>query len=73
MLLTTQETLNRKITELLAIQLKITETLMDRIDKGIVKNSISKNGIKYVEASPLRMDLKKLRVEVLQEIKKYTT
>ena len=72
MMLITQETLNKKIKELMQIHEKTLAALMDRIDSGIVKNQISKNGIKYIEATPLRMDIKRLRVEVLTEIQKYT-
>ena len=72
MLLTTQASTNKKLEELLTIQEHIIAALMDRVDNAIKSQQTTKDGIKYIEANSLRMFLKRIKVETLNEMKKHT-
>lgn len=71
MMLTTQEHLNRKVQELMILNLKTIEALMDNVDKMIKDSQKTSNGVKIVEANQLRFNIKKLRAETTTELKKY--
>lgn len=57
--------LDKKINELMEINKNALEQLFDRFESAIEKHTVTKNGIKYAEATRLKMELRRIRQRVM--------